>query len=287
MNGLSATTRGILLFSAAILLFSLMDVIAKTMTSRYEPLMVVWARYASQTFWTLILFSPRLRRLLVTRHFFLQLLRSAFLFMATICFFTSLRYLQLAEAVAIFEVAPLAITALSVLILKETVGIRRWVAVVLGLVGALVIIRPGTEAFQPAAVFPLGAAVCFAAYTISTRFLGKDEPAATSFLYTTLIGTVAGTLFLPWVWATPEASDIPVLATFGMIGGLGHYLLILAFTSTQASVLAPFNYLGLVLSATWGLAFFSEWPDQWTWLGAAIIVGSGLYVWYRENRAAA
>lgn len=284
----SATAgRGILLFSTAILLFSIMDVFAKWLMDYYEPFMVVWARYASQMFWTLILFAPRLRRLLRTRHLGLQLLRSAFLFGGTATFFMSLSYLKLAEAVAIFEVGPLLITAFSVLILKEVVGIRRWLGVMVGMCGALIIIRPGTEVFQPASLLPILAAINFAAYTIATRFLGKDEPPATSFLYTTLIGTIAASLILPTVWTTPQMQHVPYLATFGVIGGIGHYLLIVAFTATPASVLAPFSYLGLVFSAIWGLLIFSEFPDIWTWAGATVIIGAGLYVWYRENYATA
>ena len=283
---LEGTQRGIMLFALAILFFATMDVVAKWLMDRYDPLMVVWARYNSQLLWTLVIFLPRLRSLLRTEHLWLQLLRSAFLFGATICFFLSLSYLQLAEAVAIFEVAPLLITALSVLVLKEMVGPRRWLGVIVGLCGALIIIRPGTEVFQAAALLPIAAASCFASYAISTRFLGQDEAPATSFLYTTIIGAVAAWALLPFVWSPPQMGDVPVLATFGMIGGIGHFLLILAFTSTQASILAPLSYLGLAYSAIFGLIFFGEMPDIWTWVGAGVIVGAGVYVWYRENFAA-
>ena len=278
--------RGVLLYSAAIFLFALMDCVAKWMMDYYEPFMVVWARYASQMFWTIILFAPRLIRLMRTRHLGLQLLRSAFLFGGTICFFSSLNHLKLAEAVAIFEVSPLLITAFSVVVLKEVVGIRRWAGVMIGLCGALIIIRPGTEVFQPAALLPVLAATSFAAYTIATRFLGQDEPPATSFIYTTLIGTIVASFLLPGAWTMPQVEHVPVLATFGVIGGIGHYLLIMAFTATQASVLAPFSYFGLVFATVFGLIFFSETPDFWTIIGAAVIVGAGLYVWYRENYAA-
>ena len=277
------TQRGILLFCLTMFLFSMMDAVAKSMTQHYEPFLVTWARYASQTFWSLLVFSPRLRSLLRTEHLWLQLIRSGFLFAATFCFFSSIAYMKLAEAVAVFEVAPLLITGLSVIILGEKVGYRRWIGVLVGLFGALVIIRPGTDVFQPAALLPICAAFFFAAYTISTRFLSADEPPATSFLYTTLVGTVVASIILPGFWTTPALEHVPILATFGVLGGIGHYLLILAFTATQASVLAPFSYVGLIFSAFWGFAIFNELPDIWTWIGAAIIVGAGLYVWYREQ----
>lgn len=263
--------------------FSAMDAVAKYLTGKYEPFMVVWARYASQTFWTVLILSPRLRSLFRTKHLKLQLLRSALLFTATICFFTSLKYLQLAESVAIFEVAPLIITGMSVFILGEVVGLRRWLGVLAGLVGALIIIRPGTEVFSPAALLPICAATCFSGYSIATRFLSSDEPAATSFLYTTLIGTVAASILVPGFWTMPALADLPILATFGILGGIGHYILIVALTIAPASVLAPYSYFALILSALWGYFVFDEFPDFWTWIGALVIVGAGLYVWHRER----
>jgi len=268
-----------------LILFSGMDVVAKYLTSKYPPLQVVWARYASQFFWTLIVLSPRLRELMKTKHLFMQLVRSACLFAATMCFFSSLKYLAFAEATAIFEIAPLVITILSVVILKEKVGIRRWLGVTAGLIGAIIIIRPGAEVFTPAAIFPVGAAIFFAGYSIATRFLGQEEPAATSFLYTTLIGTIAGSIMVGFVWQPPDAIDIPIMATFGIIGACGHILLIIALNYAQASVIAPFSYLALLLNAIWGVMIFGEMPDAYTWIGATVIVGAGLYVWHRENQS--
>jgi drug/metabolite transporter (DMT)-like permease len=279
-----AETKGIVLIVLAILLFSIMDTIAKGLTQRYDTTQVVWARYASQTFWAVLILSPRLRSVLRTDRLGLQLLRSALLFGATFFFFSALARLQLAEATAIFEVGPLVITILSVLILKERVGPRRWAGVLAGLVGAIVIIRPGTEVFQPAALLPLAAATCFAGYSIATRFLGQDESPFTSLLYTTLIGTVVATIALPFFWTTPSTGDAAVMASFGAIGMVGQLFLILALGYAQASLIAPFGYMALAFNATWGFLFFAEVPDRWTIAGASIIVGAGLYVWYREMR---
>lgn len=285
VRALPAEQRGILLFCLITFIFSMMDIIAKHLTQTYPPAQVVWARYASQFFWSMLILSPKLRSYLRTRHLGLQLVRSACLFGATFCFFTSLRYLQFAETTAIFETAPLMITILSVLILKEQVGRRRWIGVAIGFIGALVIIRPGTDVFTPVALLPILSATFFAGYTISTRFLGQDEPHATSFIYTTLIGTVAGTAILPFFWQTPTLTDAMIMGTFGMIGAAGHFLLIIALSFTRASTLAPFGYLALVWNTLWGFLIFAEVPDTYTWIGAATIVGAGLYVWHRERIA--
>ena len=283
VRALPTEQRGILLFCLITFIFSLMDITAKYLTQTYPPAQVVWARYASQFFWSMLILSPRLRTYLRTRHLGLQLIRSACLFGATFCFFTSLKYLQFAEATAIFEVAPLVITILSVIILKEQVGHRRWTGVIVGFLGALVIIRPGTEVFSPVALLPMASATCFAGYTIATRILGQDEPHATSFVYTTMIGAVAATAFLPFYWETPTLIDGLMLGTFGMIGAAGHFLLIIALSFTRASTLAPFGYLALLWNVLWGFFIFAEVPDMFTCAGAAIIVSAGLYVWHRER----
>ncbi len=278
--------KGIVLMILAVFSFSCMDALAKALSQRYDPVQVVWARYSSQTFWSFLLLSPFLKRLLRTRYFKLQLLRSALLFGATLLFFSGFRYLKLAEMTAIFEVAPLVITVFSFLLLKEEVGRSRWLGVTAGLLGALIIIRPGSEVFTPYALLPVLAACCFAGYSIATRFLGSEEPAWTSFLYTSLIGTVFASFMVPFHWTPVEAPDLPVLATFGVIGGIGHLVLIFALRYTQASVIAPFSYFGLMFNSVWGWWFFAEIPDGPTYLGAIVIVVAGVFVWYRENRKA-
>ena len=284
-HALSPERRGIALFCLAMFFFTLMDVVAKELMTRHNSMQVVWASYTSQFFWTLLIFAPRITRIMRTRHLGLQLIRSAFLFGGTFCFFLSLRYLKLAEATAIFDVSPLIIVVLSVFVLEEKVGPRRWIGVAVGLIGAMIIIRPGSEVFTPASLLPMAAACCFAGYAISTRFLGNDEPAATSFVYTTLIGTIAASLIVPFYWETPQGLDIPVMATFGIIAAIGHGLLIYALSLAPASAVAPFSYVGIVLSVIWGYLFFYEVPDIFTFYGAFVIVASGLYVWHRENQA--
>lgn len=283
-RGSGSETRGILLVILAVFLFSAMDTVAKDLSARHDTVQVVWARYAGQTFWAVLILSPRLRAVLATDRLGLQLLRSALLFGATFFFFAALARLQFAEATAIFEIAPLFITILSVLILREQVGPRRWAGVLAGLVGALVIIRPGTEVFAPAALLPVAAAACFAGYSIATRFLGRDESPWTSLLYTTLIGTLVASLVVPFHWTPPQGADAVKMAGFGAIGMAGQLALILALRLTPASLIAPFAYFGLAFNTLWGFVLFAEVPDGWTVAGATIIVGAGLYVWQREMR---
>ena len=276
--------KGIILMILSSFAFSCMDTIAKMMSANYDPFQVVWARYCSQSFWSLVVLAPFLTRLLKTRYLKLQILRSGLLFGATLAFFSALPYLKLAELFAIFEVAPLLITCLSFLVLKEKVSWPRWVGVTIGLLGALIIIRPGTEVFTPYALLPVVAASCFAGYSITTRFLGYEESPWTNFLYTAMIGTfIASVLVIP-KWQPIAMEDLPVLASFGMIGGIGHLMLIFALRYTQASILAPFSYFGLLYSSFWGFFVFEELPDIFTYLGAFVIVASGIFVWYRENR---
>lgn len=284
-QALPGEKKGIWLYCLAILLFSIMDIVAKDLMERHSATQVVWARYSSQFLWTVVFLAPRLSRLIKTRHLGLQLIRSACLFGGTFFFFSAMKFLELAEAVAIFNVSPLIITVLSVLILKELVGLRRWIGVICGLAGAMIIIQPGSDVFSLASLLPLCASVCFAGYAISTRLLGNDEPHATSFFYTTLIGTIAASLVVPFVWEMPNTRDMIAMSTFGVIGALGHFLLIVSLGYAAASVIAPFTYFGVLFGTLWGVLIFGEIPGISTLVGAIVIVGAGIYVWHREKSA--
>ncbi len=275
---------GLLLMLGAVFAFSCMDAVAKGLSQRYDPMQVVWARYLGQTVWAFALLAPRLPALLPTPRPGLHLMRSALLFGATACFFAAISRMQLAEATAVFEVAPLMITALAFFILREKVGPRRWTGVAIGFVGALIIIRPGTEVFAPAALLPMAAALFFAGYSIATRWMSGAESPWTAFLYTALFGSAAASAIVPFVWTTPGWEDAAIMSVFGIIGGAGHLLLIHALRRAPASAIAPLSYCGLVFNAGWGLIFYDETPDRWTVAGALVIVGAGLYVWWRERR---
>ncbi|MDF2231330.1 DMT family transporter [Albimonas sp. CAU 1670] len=275
--------RGILLYIGALVFFSTMDVVAKWLVERHDPVMVVWARYASQAFWTVVLLAPRMGRVIRTSQPGLQVIRAVMPFGATMCFFTALQTMQIAEAVAIFEVAPLFMTILAFFLLKEKVGPRRWTGVAIGFVGAMIIIRPGTDVFTPAMILPLASAFCYASYAIATRWMGQSESPWTAFFYTAMGGALLASLVVPFHWSTPSWQDGIVMGLFGVIGGCGHMLMILALRRASASTIAPISYLGLVFSAIWGLVVFGQFPDGWTVVGAVVVVGAGLYVWWRER----
>lgn len=287
MTGLSATARGILFMLGAIFLFSLMDAQAKALSARYETLQVIWARYAGQMAVVLVVLAPRVATLMRTRHLGLQLLRSAFLFAATWCFFTALGQMPLASATAVMNIHPVILTLGAALILRERLGPRRLIAIAIALLGALIVIRPGTEVFSTAALLPLGAGVFYASYSLATRFLGRDEPILTSFLYTALIGTIAASILVVPVWQTPDLAGMIAFLAIGITGAAGQFLLIRALTVAEAGAVAPFGYSGVVFSTIAGFVFFGEIPDGWTGLGALVIVGAGVYVWHRETQTRA
>lgn len=281
--GLTPETRGILAMLLAFLTFTFVDVTAKYLTGSLHPVQVVWARYFSQTVFISILLAPQLRSLARTAHPGLQLLRSGLLFSATLFFFAGLSRMELAEAVALMQTAPLIITALAALVLGEVVGIRRWSGVCIGLIGALIILRPGLGVFQPASLLPLGAAACMASYQVATRMLSGADGIWTTMLYTAGAGTVIGSVAVPFFWTTPSLFEVMLMAAMGVFAGLGHLALVYGMGQAPASTLAPFNYTALIWAMILGFVFFAELPDALTLAGAAVIVGAGLYVWHRER----
>ncbi len=281
--GLRPETRGILAVMLAFLSFAVMDTVAKHLMQTLPPVQVVWARYASQTAFIVILLAPRLNLMWRTQNPGLQLVRSGLLFSATLLFFTALSRMEFAEAAALMQTAPLLITALAAPVLGEVVGLRRWIGVGVGLLGALIIIRPGLDVFQPAGLLPLAAAFCLAAYQITTRMLSAADRIWTTMLYTAGVGTLIATVAVPFFWVAPTPVQGALMALMGVIAGLGHLSLVYGFGQAQASVLAPFNYTSLVWAALFGYLFFAELPDLATVAGAALVVAAGLYVWQRER----
>ena len=270
----------------AILIFTMMDALAKSLIRNYGTVQVIWARYTGQTVVVALIVARHLPATLRARYPGLQLLRSLCQFGASALFFTSLSYIGLAEATAISDLSPVLITLGAVLFLGERIGPRRAFAVAAALVGALIIIRPGAAVFVPAALLPLAGAVCYATYALVTRHVGAAESVWTSLLYAAMFGTIVTSVALPWYLTTPALADLPGFLLIGLLGAAAQLCVIRSFTLAEASVVAPITYIGIVLATLWGWLFFGEWPDVWTGVGALVIVGAGLYVWHRERRLA-
>jgi drug/metabolite transporter (DMT)-like permease len=275
--------RAIGLMIAAILCFSLMDATVKALAPRVGVMPALWARYGGQMLLVLILVAPRLRTVAHTEFPVIQFARSLLLLCATAFFFTGISLIALTEAAALMAVNPVLITLGAALFLGEKLGMRRIGGIAVALVGALIIIRPGSDVFTPAALFPLAAAACYSGYALLTRRVGNRESFWTSLFYTGLVGTVILTALIPFFWQTPDTIAIGLMIACAGFGTVGQLALIQAFSAGEASMLAPYSYVGLIFAAIWGFAFFSELPDLPTLLGALVIAAAGLYVWHRET----
>lgn len=281
-----SASRGILFMLLTMAMFVSMDTLAKYLTATYAVPQVVWARYAFHMLVLTIYLRGRILPTLRTRVLKLQLLRSLAMVITTAVFFLGLHYVPLATASAIMFVGPLVVTALSMPLLGEHVGPRRWVGVMIGFAGALVIIRPGTAVFELAALLPLGAACGYALYQIMTRMVARTgEPPMTSLVYTALLGAVFTSIFAPFFWTAPDLEGWLLMAAMGLFGGLGHFTLIKAFEAAPAPVITPFGYTSIVWATILGLVVFGDLPDLATFAGAGLIIASGLYVFHRERQA--
>ena len=279
--------RAILLMIAAIFCFSIMDATVKALAPNVGVLPTLWARYAGQMLLVFVLVLPRLKTVVRTKYPGFQFFRSLLLMSATACFFTGLSLIPLSDAAALMSTNPMLITLGAAIFLGEKLGVRRIGGIVAAMIGALIIIRPGTDVFSAAALLPLGAAVCYSAYALLTRRVGADEDVWTSLFYTGFVGTVLLSILVPFQWQTPSAADVGLMVIVAIAGTTGQLALIRAFTKGEAAMLAPYSYIGLAFAAFWGVIFFSEIPDFWTVVGSLVIAAAGLYVWHRENRAKA
>ncbi len=213
----------------------------------------------------------------------LQVTRGMALFGSSLLFISGLGFLPIAEASATSFVAPLFVTALSIFFLGEKVGMRRWIATAIGLVGVLIVLRPGTSAFHPAAVFPVASAFAWATCLVMTRRMSGQERAMVTMTYSAIVGLVVVSALVPVVWVTPTWHDILFGTIVGVASTAGQWIVVLAFRYAGASVLAPFSYVQLLWVTFLGFVIFGEVPDIWTIAGAAVIVASGLYTAHRER----
>lgn len=276
--------RAIILMIAAVLCFSLMDASVKALAPRVGVLPALWIRYTGQMVLVLLIVMPRLARVARSRHPVLQVLRSVLLMSATGFFFLGISRIPLTDAAALMAVNPVLITLGAALFLGEQLGPRRIAGIAIALIGAMIVIRPGSAIFSLDALLPLAAAACYSGYALLTRKVGPDEDVWTSLFYTGVVGTLGFSAAVPFAWTTPDAPAIALMALIALFGTVGQMALIRAFAQGEAAMLAPYSYSGLVFSAIWGMLLFAEWPDGWTLIGALVIAGAGLYVWHRETR---
>jgi drug/metabolite transporter (DMT)-like permease len=275
---------GIALILGAGFTFTIMDASAKYLAGRMPVAEIAWGRYLFATL-ALPLMLHRFGGLstIRSRRLGLQLLRSFFVLCSTVIYWVAVKFIPLADGTAISFVGPLMLTALSVPFLKEKVGPRRWAAVLIGFGAALIIIRPGLGMAQPAALLPLASSFAFACYAICTRLLARSDGWTTTLIWSSLLGLLLLSLWVPFDWATPDLGGWLMLALLGLLASIGHLLLILAYARAPASTLAPFSYVALIWSTAIGFVWFGNFPDHWTLLGGAIIAASGLYVIHRER----
>ena len=269
----------------AVFLFTTMDATAKGLIERYPAPQVIWVRFAGQFALVLLILGPRLGPVLRTRFPVLHFWRSASQFGATTFFFLSLPHVGLAEATAVADLNPVLITLGAALFLGERLGVRRLAGVVVALLGALIVIRPGAGVFTWWSLLPLCCAVSYATSALLTRKIGAQESVWASMVYAALFGTLVAGAALPFVWQPVAPADLWRFGLVALLGTGAQLCIIRSFSITEAAVVAPFAYLGIVFATIWGVVLFDHWPDRWTVVGALVIVGAGLYVWHRETRA--
>lgn len=282
-------SRGILFMCAAACVMPVMNAMAKHLGQDYNPFEVVWARVLGHLLVVLAVFAPKaggVIALIRTRRPAEQCARSLMQVISMACFFYGIPWIPLADGIAINFSSPFVVAALSVPLLGERVGPRRWTAIVVGFMGALIIIQPGGSGGMHwlGAVLMIASAACYGAYQVLTRRVAADDSPATTVAWTVLLPAVAFSLVLPFVWRTPSgALTIAMFLSIGALGAIAHYWVAQAYAAAPAAIVAPFNYAQLLGAAAIGYLAFGDVPGAWTWLGAAVIIASGLYIAYRET----
>lgn len=277
---------GIVLALMTVFVFAAQDGITKVLVRDYSPAQIIMVRFWAFAVFAVVFAAMRggLGPTMRSKTPALQIFRSVLLILQMMVFALGLRYLGLADAHALFATYPLMATALAVPILGEHVGWRRFMAVGVGFLGALVIIRPGLTVFDPAGFIQLSAALGFAVYSLLTRKASFKDGFATSIFYLGTFGAIAATVIgLPF-WKTPTGNDLALMLILSSTGIIGHLFLIKALEFAPATLLQPFNYTSLVWATLIGFTVFGEIPDGWTVAGAMLIVGAGGYVVWRERR---
>ena len=275
--------KAILLNASAWMIVPVMDAFAKYLSSSMDVLQITWARYFFTVIFTLTLMILFYRESLVwTKKPALQLIRGLIFVFSTYLFFYAISEISLPKALTLAFVAPICVTALSPFFLNEKVGVKRWMAVSLGFLGTLIVIRPGFIEFNLATFAALGNGICYGFYLILTRKLSTSDNSLLTLLFSGVVGTIIISLFLPSVWVNPTPNQWIMMAIIGFIASVAHLFLILSLKYADASKLAPLGYTEIITNILISYYFFKELPDNWTYLGLFIIVLSGLYISKRK-----
>lgn len=275
---------GIFWMLATMFWFLTLDAAMKYALQSYSLVQVTWGRFFFATLAAALFCGRNLPGLLKTSAPGTQATRSILLMVTTGLFNAGVAKVPLATASVIMSLTPIAVTLLSIFVLKELVGWRRWLGIVLGFCGAMLVVRPwalGTDSFQSATLFLLAAVATNASYQIATRQVRGDNP-LTSLVFTALGGAILSSFILPWHWTWPDGFGWTLLVASGVAAALGHLCIIKAFASAPASVVAPFNYSSLIWATLFGYLIWGDWPTANVWLGALLIMSAGLYIFFRE-----
>lgn len=277
---------GIGLVLCAMAILPLIDVCAKFLGQQGVPILqMVWARFFFGSAFTLpFALKAAGKRAFKPVNPLFNAGRATALIAGTFFFFMALKYLPIADTLAIYFVQPILITALSPILLREHVGIRRWITVAIGFLGVLIIIRPGFQAFNLGVVFALMSGLCSSVYIIITRHLTGKAIAIVTTFQTSVMGAIALTAALPLYWSAVGTPQIILLVLLGAIAIAGHYLITKAYDYAEASLLSPFNYTEMIMAVIAGWYFFGDFPDAWTFVGVAILICCAIYISLRERK---
>src|SRR5664279_2866313 len=276
---------GIALMCGAVALFACLDTTAKYLNTQMDTMQVVWARYTSAFVLTFFISNPLTHpALLRSARPGLQIVRSLLLLGATLFNFLALRWLQLDEALSIIFTFPFIVAIASGPMLGEWLGWRRWTAICVGFGGVLLITRPGLGGFNPGALLSVASVICYGLYAVLTRVASRFDSNQTSLFYNNAIGALVMLPVIPFVWTTPSSWTVALmLVGIGALGSIGHFFLISGHKLAPASVLSPFIYTQLIWVMILGYLVFDHVPNEWTMVGAAVVISSGLYLLYRER----
>lgn len=280
----SNSKLGILFMLGGMFMFSAVDTQAKFLTSTFHPVQIIWLRQLGLLVGVLILLYIKGPAVLKTAQPLLQVSRGALAICSALLFVFGIKYVELADAVAVSFVAPFFLTILGAFALGEKVGVKRWVAVAIGFMGAMIIIRPGTGAIHPSVFLVVLATVFYATRQVIGRLLADTDKTSTTVAYTAIVGSLLISLPLPFVWKNPESTQqILIIFSMTIMAALGEILVIKALEVAEAVVVAPVHYTLIIWGTFYGYVVFGDLPDFWTWVGTAVIVSAGLFTFYRQN----